>query len=855
MNKNKRKFNDSNRGSKRFCQNFGHEQRNPKDIIIPTKKSIFAGSSRGGHSRGNDSSRSLDAYMPQGVNVYDYAESRALEMKNLKRALTEAKFSQDMRAFQQLPRHMRRRAASHDVKRLPKYLRNRALKEMDEPASKKKSRKFKRRPKNLVEEYTRRSKNHFWLETHIWHAKRFKMVEKWGYKIAQQPCDKSFRATYRAATQTCLLQDKSFMEFIEFAGSEEHIIEVLKQMCPPGAEKLLTTEKVLSGSCYEEIILYQCNQHPYKAVGPVKFIWTSNNTDAVKRLVLISHPSISSEVLHEVRSISSDRITIGVIVDVKMEDDGSVNTSQQTEINNCMQTPENNLDVKPNQTHILKNVSNYNKNDTQALENVPYVKANCTQTEQKEKLPHIFVTKRVLDFVVFSLTGPISHKILNNVFTFPNQSDDSTHNKHSNKLWESLSTDEVCAQHNSIFNLIVEDPRFHIPYKKKNPHKLPTHLAQKSTVVEHCNTPSLLWNKDNREKIKSEKKTDLEINSLRNEYLLPGSKLPISSPKIPVVVLQRPCVTVNQTSTGGGDRSYNGGLDILLPANWAMPFWVALTYQGARAGGLREEENVDLECLLPYFPNSFPDTSAGREVAKKKKKEAEDNHMRHPPNNRCNYDVLGIKNPFALPWQDLLNEWRYNLTALLPNLKDIVNYRKEDFYVLRDNAVLNDLNKFFTQESKDTDKKLLDLMLNYANCLVPVRVYALKKGCPEMNAPLCIPLQKDIEYINRSEDLDNDVGPLEPKHGGLKHLFPYICKQHEILRHNALTIGCNTRWVIGYVQDGRYSLARGKGAAIGFVSMLGLRYLVDTNTEFKLLFRNIGSFQYRFCNFEVMTSS
>lgn len=25
------------------------------------------------------------------------------------------------------------------------------------------------------------------------------------------------------------------MELIEFAGSEEHIIEVLKQMCPPGA--------------------------------------------------------------------------------------------------------------------------------------------------------------------------------------------------------------------------------------------------------------------------------------------------------------------------------------------------------------------------------------------------------------------------------------------------------------------------------------------------------------------------------------------------------------------------------------------------------------------------------------------
>lgn len=101
------------------------------------------------------------------------------------------------------------------------------------------------------------------------------------------------------------------------------------------------------------------------------------------------------------------------------------------------------------------------------------------------------------------------------------------------------------------------------------------------------------------------------------------------------VVLETPYVVINSSfafnlcfvSGGGGDRSYNGGLDILLPANWAMPFWVALTYQGARAGGLREEENIDLECLFPYFPSSFPDTSAGRDVAEKKK-EAEDNHMR-----------------------------------------------------------------------------------------------------------------------------------------------------------------------------------------------------------------------------------
>ena len=36
-----------------------------------------------------------------------------------------------------------------------------------------------------------------WLETHIWHAKRCEMVERWGYMLPERPCDKGVRATHR----------------------------------------------------------------------------------------------------------------------------------------------------------------------------------------------------------------------------------------------------------------------------------------------------------------------------------------------------------------------------------------------------------------------------------------------------------------------------------------------------------------------------------------------------------------------------------------------------------------------------------------------------------------------------------
>ena len=70
------------------------------------------------------------------------------------------------------------------------------------------SRKFRRRPGNLLLEYNRRQKRYIWLETHLWHAKRFHMIEKWGYKLADFPNDKSFRACYRAMANHCLLQVK-----------------------------------------------------------------------------------------------------------------------------------------------------------------------------------------------------------------------------------------------------------------------------------------------------------------------------------------------------------------------------------------------------------------------------------------------------------------------------------------------------------------------------------------------------------------------------------------------------------------------------------------------------------------------
>lgn len=68
--------------------------------------------------------------IPNAVDVKEFARSRMNEINLITKELDQAKYSSTRRTFQQLPRHMRRRAASYNIKRLPTRLRLRAIEEV-----------------------------------------------------------------------------------------------------------------------------------------------------------------------------------------------------------------------------------------------------------------------------------------------------------------------------------------------------------------------------------------------------------------------------------------------------------------------------------------------------------------------------------------------------------------------------------------------------------------------------------------------------------------------------------------------------------------------------------------------------
>lgn len=149
--------------------------------------------------------------LPNKINVVDLAKDRAAEIDAMTAEVAASKFSSTRRTFQQISRHMRRRAASHDIRRLPRRLRERALEELKlDPECKKSTRHkkncrhWRRRPQNIQDSKPG------WLPTHIWHAKRFKMAPYWGTQVALHQNEKCLKSCLRAYREGALLHDFSY---------------------------------------------------------------------------------------------------------------------------------------------------------------------------------------------------------------------------------------------------------------------------------------------------------------------------------------------------------------------------------------------------------------------------------------------------------------------------------------------------------------------------------------------------------------------------------------------------------------------------------------------------------------------
>ncbi|XP_034249599.1 ribonucleases P/MRP protein subunit POP1 [Thrips palmi] len=737
-----------------------------------------------------DSRLGGDMEVPIEVNTLKFASARAQEIAALSQALDEAKTGNLI--FQRLPRHMRRRVMSYNVKRMPKGLRaaysQQLLKNSGGPVTKHKtpSRKHRRRPSNLLDEYNRRQRSSTWLETHIWHAKRFHMTERWGYRLAHFPNDRSYRACYRAAANHCLLQDISFLCCIELIGPFHTLVSGLSRHTSSSCG--LTFAAVsLTGGCREgEIMFYEDGKYPYKPIGTLLFFWKPNDTPTSdeRSLWLWAHPSFYQHVISALTSTFHLHIV----------------TSKD-----LMPVTENEISQSEESTRPLKRMRI--QTEDKKPKNVEEIKL-ATRNVPFERTPKYISSCGSVQMILlkdtlnrFRLTGPLSQAVLREALQLVN--DDTPHcdktmstvldpdkdgESHHN-FWHSISNVSSPAElpPKIILSLLVKDPRLQIPDKRTKA------VAQTSAQDAPCSPPpsnsSRIWSSHVRDTTTQSKLSTAELNKLRSKSLVPGllrisdeneesignanisTSLATSvKTEIPLILIQRPGSKNPMEKRLG----FGCGWDVILPAGWAMPFWLAFVFRSARPAGLREASSHELERgKCEFLP---PDSIAGTEEACRTGKELREKYFRLPPDKRPNYIKLGVACPFQCQWGHLIRDWSASQDQPVQHLFESCS----SYFVCRDFKKLEEIHNFIMETWSTLTKKLPDLnngtvlgnhlshfptFPNQDQALLTVRVEALHRGLTDDLSLICIPSSEDV--VNLLKDLK--IEPIEPSNVDKNH--------------------------------------------------------------------------------------
>lgn len=257
-------------------------------------------------------------------------QARESEVKTMEKALRNAtEFSGAARVFQTLPRHMRRRAASHNVKRLPARLRGLGIAERERDGlslsdksktlKKAKKRQRSRKSRAALEHRATKNPDRVWLPTHLWHAKRMHMENLWGFRLPMHPNDKAARAGYRASKNTCIMEDVSYYRVFELRGqTQKDILDCLKSVVDP-----LESLPVLSGPLYSQgtrqgrVHFYETNSFPKAYLGPATFLWkscASSDAEIEYALWLWIHPSafvtVAAQIEMAQKSLQQTSVTL-----------------------------------------------------------------------------------------------------------------------------------------------------------------------------------------------------------------------------------------------------------------------------------------------------------------------------------------------------------------------------------------------------------------------------------------------------------------------------------------------------------------------------------------------------------------
>ncbi|KAM6494217.1 POPLD (NUC188) domain containing protein [Amanita muscaria] len=717
--------------------------------------------------------------LPSAIDVEKFAEVRAFEIGAMEDAMKNASASSTHRVWQTLPRHLRRRAASHDVRRVPTRLREKAHAEMGtvkKPSKPRKPQRGKANRPTREETLLKRQRDKLWLESHLWHAKRMKMENMWGYRLAVHPTEKAYRSSHRASVHGSIIHDASYCSIIEVTGAQRIIESMLKLVCDPQAEHPAAKRNTI-GSRVIHTHLYKPDTYPFDLLMPVTILWQpmcaqetdpeeggqlhQDPKDVVRHVWLICHPASYDDAFALIQQATS------LALAAAKRQQATANTEYEMEI----------ADLRGH-------------------------------------------------FNIFEIMGPKSNQVLKGALKPVSQDAPESFIQ----FWSALNKLPCSGSlpRNMVVGFTVIDPRLDFPPNNARVGSETT--CNLVTVPSDHLAQSEIWDEPVRLNLRKPRYKKSELDHRRSMNDVPGTRLQPQrlDDRVPVLLIQ------HSLESSLADSQALHGWRLIFPAGWSMAFLNSLVYTGSRVGGQRERQTQAYEAGTAYYPRDYPFTQAYATYARDREKEERERWTRKPPAKRVNYRKLGIRSPFRPDWEVVLG-----LPELLENpdadAEFVSTQRDDSMGVSQDDnpvqpwllqgpltqlifssasdmfnrsagllAEVNTLRRNFNLDPLASSISGADLL---KGALVLVAINMCNRGTPEdLDSIHIMDDEETARWITIMRKNRNRTMMSEPEDRSSEEL--------EVAGKKPLPAS-----IIGYVTTGHYSLSRSKGYGIGVVSL------------------------------------
>ncbi|THZ33009.1 POPLD-domain-containing protein [Aureobasidium pullulans] len=562
--------------------------------------STDAGGSRNKRQKTQRDARTLavqtssKAFKNGELDVGAFVKAREYEIRALEEGMARARKGLTQRAFQQVPKDLRRRTASHNAKRVPKRLRRQAVREMTEdntPTVTSRRRKPSGHMRLRMDTVSRLRKLHFktkssdmdgivsraprakknklasppvpkakyrkrqllktWLPTHMFHAKRAHMTPPaqplWRFALPLTSTVKSYRPTHRASKDRgAVAWDMSYMSCISIHGNQQSIESLLRALGLGSTDAAWSSrgQKWRSGSRIWQGWLYERDMYPNRPIAPATVIWRAEPIPAPKpsrQVLLRVHPSAFSQLWDQLTQLA------------------------------------------------------------------------------KVQKPQLTVEDLRFEIGSIEVVGPASTEALTSVLWPVKSGEEGS----VEKSWPLLSgiQDPSTLPSNALLAFDISDPRLHHP-PRTAPFAVGTEESQLLDLLTQwpfdvAPLKPGIFDRKKRQASCRALQSQKGINR-RKTAATPGSyPEPLSQdPRIPIMAYPSP---IQPNSRQGSKERALCSWTIILPWKAVPAVWQSLMYYPistggqVRMGGLEEQRQIAFETGAPWFPGDFPGTQAGDE--------------------------------------------------------------------------------------------------------------------------------------------------------------------------------------------------------------------------------------------------